>query len=98
GAEYRTDPTPIQYDDNRFEWELRSRGNVNVYAYDRPAAQMEDALAVAVAAQARITQQLGMPMPAVIDIYIYNAVDDMRTALVLHGRDAIEGYADPRHN
>jgi hypothetical protein len=39
-----------------------------------------------------------VPTPAVIDIYVYNSAEVLRAGLALHGRDSIDGYADPRHN
>ncbi len=91
-------PTPFQLADNRFDWEVRSRDNITIHAYGWASEQMEEMLNQALAAQARIMQQLQAAKPAAIDIYVYDSVYALRAALSLHGRDAIEGYADPQQN
>ncbi|MBN1284389.1 MAG: hypothetical protein JXB47_03230 [Anaerolineae bacterium] len=98
GGAVEIDQPPLQYDDTRFDWQMYNRENIYLYAYDRPTAQVQAALNQAIIAQTRITQPLRLTMPASINIYLYNDAADLRSALTLHGRDAIEGYADPRHN
>lgn len=98
GGVLETDPLLFQYDDNRFAWEKHSRENINLYTYNRPTEQIQAALNQAIIAQSRIAQPLQLAMPALIEIYLYNNVEDLRSALNLHGRDIIEAYADPRHN
>ena len=92
------DPLPFQYDDNRFTWEVSSRDNINVHTAGWSTAERQAMLDEAIRAQERIAGQLQAPVPAVIDIYAYAALDDLRAALSLHGRDAVEGYADLQHN
>lgn len=85
----------INYLDNRYTWQEVSEGNLRVRYYLGDAAYARAALLAARAALARINQELQAPLPAQVDIYLYAALEDLESALLLAGRDWQGGQARP---
>jgi hypothetical protein len=95
GDKLQTDTHTLTYIDNRFDWQEMTSGVVRVHWYQGDSGFGATAASIANAALPRIQQQLGAQPPSPIDIYIYAAVDDLRSAVELAGRDWLGGQARP---
>jgi hypothetical protein len=90
-----TPRTPLDYIDNRFEWQRVSDGGVSVHWTQGDAAFAEAVLDTALDALPRIVAEMGASPPPNIDVYVYPSQDDLVGALRLGGRDWAGGQARP---
>lgn len=95
GRKLTTPPQSVDYLDNRFAWQDLVEGNLRVRSYAGDAAYVRSALDVARVALPRLNQELQAPLPPQIDIYLYTALDDLQSAMLLAGRDWQGGQARP---
>jgi len=95
GRTLTTPPQVIYYLDNRYTWQEVTEGNLSVYYYAGDASYARAALDIARSALPRVNQELGAPLPARVSIYLYAALDDLQSALMLAGRDWQGGQARP---
>lgn len=97
GRRLTTDPQSFTYTDNRFQWEERSAGVVTVHwiAGHGDPSFGQAALDIAHNSLETINTELRAPLPETVHIYIYDAPHNLDAAMVLAGRDWIEGQAHP---
>ena len=97
GNSLTTEPQQFQYTDNRFRWEQLGANGLTIHwieGHGDPAFG-QAALDIAQASVEEINEELRAPMPASVDIYIYDAQDNLAAAMVLTGREWISGQAHP---
>lgn len=82
GAELKTEPQFLDYDDTRFAWKQLDAGKVRLSYYGDTEAQARHLLDVATAALVRISEQIGVEPDRPIKIYVYGSKADMSDALV----------------
>ncbi len=97
GLSLSTEHKQFKYEDNRFQWQQLSAEGITVYwiAGRGDPAFGQAALDIARQSVREINAELQAPMPASIDIYIYDAQHNLDAAMVLTGRDWITGLAHP---
>jgi hypothetical protein len=95
GRKLTTPMQSFEYLDNRFAWQDASDGIVRVHTSASDAAYARTALDVARTALPRLNQELQAQLPAHVDLYLYTALDDLQSALLLAGRDWQGGQARP---
>jgi hypothetical protein len=95
GGKTTTPPKSRDYLDNRFTWQETVEGSLHVWSYAGDAAFARSALDVARSALPRVNQELQTQLPPRVDIYLYTALDDLQSALLLSGRDWQGGQARP---
>jgi hypothetical protein len=95
GRKVATPPRTVEYLDNRFTWQEVTEGILRVRYYAGDTAYARAALDVARSALPRVNQELLAPLPPRVDIYLYAALDDLQSALLLAGRDWQGGQARP---
>jgi len=95
GRKTTTPPASRDYLDNRFPWKEAAEGSLHVWSYAGDAAYARSALDVARSALPRVNQELQTQLPPRVDIYLYTALDELQSALLLAGRDWQGGQARP---
>ncbi len=95
GRKTTTLPASRDYLDNRWKWQETTEGSLHVWSYTGGAAYARSALDVARSALPRVNQELLTQLPPRVDIYLYTALDDLQSALLLAGRDWQGGQARP---
>jgi len=85
GHHLRTEPQVFSYDDNRFQWESISRGQIAVNYYGGKRDVAEEVLSTAEEAAERLQKEVGVVLGKQVRIYIYNSRSDMRAALMPRG-------------
>jgi hypothetical protein len=95
GRKTTTPPVSRDYLDNRFKWQETTEGSLHIWSYAGDVAYARSALDVARSARTRVNQELETQLPPRVDIYLYTALDDLQSALLLAGRDWQGGQARP---
>ena len=95
GRKTITPPGSLDYLDNRFPWQEAADSGLYVWSYAGDAAYARSALDVARSALPRVNQELKTQLPPRVDIYLYTALEDLQSALLLAGRDWQGGQARP---
>ncbi len=96
GASLTTQPQTFYYEDNRFNWQTRTRDRVTVHWYRGDAEFGQAAVDIASAAVTQANKDIGAPLPDQVNVYIYADEQDLRAALGLAGRVVgVSGHADP---
>lgn len=95
GQSLTTERQSLFYDDNRFAWQSTSANGVSVHWVAGGLAFGQAAADVAAVSLPRANRNIGAPLPARLDIYLYPALQDLQSALRLVGREWIGGHADP---
>ena len=83
------------YDDNRFEWQTAQRDVIVAHWHAGEVAFGQAVADIGHEALNRASQLMNAPAPERIDIYVYERLDDLRTALRFGGREWVGGHADP---
>jgi hypothetical protein len=76
-----TAPQQFRYADDRFDWQTRSDGNINVHWYDGDIQVAQQALDIAADGMSRARQDIQVEAVQPLDIYFYANVDDLGPAL-----------------
>jgi hypothetical protein len=72
-----------------------AEGNVRVWSYADDSGYARSALDEARSALPRVNLELQTQLPPRVDLYLYTALDDLESALLLAGRDWQGGQARP---
>jgi hypothetical protein len=97
GNSLTTEPQQFQYMDNRFRWKQLGADGLTVHwieGHGDPAFG-QTALDIARASVEEINAELRAPVPASVDVYIYDAQHNLDAAMVLTGREWVSGQAHP---
>ena len=95
GRKYITPPQAVDYLDNRFVWQEVAEGSLRVRYYAGDVAYARAALSEARSSLERVNHELQAPLPPRVEVYLYAALDDLQSALLLAGRDWQGGQARP---
>jgi hypothetical protein len=97
GVSLTTEREQFKYEDNRFQWQQLSAEGITVHWIEGRGdpAFGQAALDIAQQSEREINTEFQAPMPASIDIYVYDAQHNLDAAMVLTGRDWITGLAHP---
>ncbi|MFN8598121.1 MAG: peptidase MA family metallohydrolase [Anaerolineae bacterium] len=95
GKTLRSDPHTLAYIDNRFAWMDLTQGKVRVHWYQGDSGFGQSAAMIANEALPKLQQQLGVEATGPIDVYIYQSVEDLQSAVELAGRSWLGGQARP---
>lgn len=95
GKTYTSDPTRIQYNDNRFPWREVSQANVTIHWYAGDDAFGAAALDSAGAGLLAMKDFIPLSLTEPIHVYIYSNVTDLRNTMLLGGREWAGGHAHP---
>ena len=95
GNRQQSELRTFKYIDNRFVWLLLDEGHARIYWYQGDSALSTSAAKWVADTLPRLEQQLGTKSPDKLDVYIYAALDDLRSAIELAGREWLGGQARP---
>ncbi len=95
GNRQQSELRTFKYTDNRFAWQLLDEGHARIYGYQGNSALSTSAAKLVADTLPRLEQQLGVASPDKLDVYIYAALDDLRSAVELAGREWLGGQARP---
>lgn len=95
GQRVTTEPSTLEYVDDRFEWQATSDGAVHIHADVDDPAYAQTALDIARTGLARIVEELESPALAEVHVYLYPSLTDLRAALEMAGREWMGGQARP---
>ncbi len=95
GNVQRSDARSIKYIDNRFAWQTLDQDHARIHWYQGDSALASSAAKMVADTLPKLQQQLGVDPPAKLDVYMYAALDDLRSAVELAGRSWLGGQARP---
>jgi hypothetical protein len=96
GNRQQSELRTLKYIDNRFAWQTLDEGRARIYWYQGDSALSNSAARLVADMLPRLQQQLGAAPPDKLDVYIYAALDDLRSAVELAGREWLGGQARPQ--
>ncbi|MBI5564982.1 MAG: hypothetical protein HY870_08810 [Chloroflexi bacterium] len=85
----------FKYIDNRFAWQILDEGHARIYWYQGDSVLSTSAAKLVADTLPRLEQQLSVTSPDKLDVYIYAALDDLRSAIELAGHEWLGGQARP---
>jgi len=85
GNRLQTKPVTFSYDDDRFDWQDISRGQITLFYYGATRARGEEILDAAWDAAQCLQEDIGIVLQGPISIYVYNSQSDMLAALSARG-------------
>ena len=92
---YSTDTAVFTYRDNRIAWQFLQQDQITVYWSEAGVEYGQTAMDIARLALVDIAQDLALPLPSSLAIYIYPSANELQSALALTGRRWIAGQALP---
>lgn len=95
GDLYTSKRFSFEYEDNRFDWQVREESPVRVHWYKGDEEFAQELLQVAESGLDRIKSLIPLQTPEIIDIYVYSSAEEMRQALQLLTQDWVSAHADP---
>jgi hypothetical protein len=91
-----TSPTySLRYTDNRYEWQQLQDDQFSVHWYAGEVSFAQEALNIASAGASNWRNFLNLPLPGRIEIYIYDSVEAMQSALQASAQEWVAGHTDP---
>jgi len=91
-----TNPTRVQFDDERYSWNSLTEGKVTIYWYEGTQAFAQELIANAQQELARLAKDTGTELDKPVKIYTYASADDLRVATIYH-HEWTGGIAFPRY-
>ncbi|MFC1921208.1 peptidase MA family metallohydrolase [Chloroflexota bacterium] len=82
GGRTETVPTSISFDDNRYDWQSLSEGNITIFWYEGNQSFAAELMSTAQQALNRLEQNTGALLKKPADIYIYGDSRDLQSAMV----------------
>jgi hypothetical protein len=82
GSRVETTPTSIKFDDNRYDWQSLTEGNLTIYWYEGNQSFAAELMAAAQQALVRLEQNTGARLKKPAEIYVYANSGDLLGALV----------------
>ncbi|MFB0546850.1 MAG: peptidase MA family metallohydrolase [Anaerolineae bacterium] len=81
GGELKTEPIVLTYEDNRFDWQSISEGEITLHWYDEEQAFAQYLLDVALEALALLKQDVGVELEEPVKIFVYQTKTEMSQAI-----------------
>jgi len=91
-----TTPVRVQFDDDRYDWHSLAEGNVTLYWYQGELPFVQQLMATAQQALARLAEDTGAYLEKPAKIYIYANASDLLGAMIFP-QEWTGGVAFPRH-
>ena len=82
GARMETEPTVVQFDDNRYSWKKLNDGLINIYWYNGDTAFANEIMSAAKQALDKLAQNTGAQIKNPIKMYVYGSTQDLLGALM----------------
>jgi hypothetical protein len=97
GNQLKTAPEQFTYTDNRFRWKMVEASGIFIHWMEGQGDPVfaQTALDIARASVKDIQAELRGPLPAPLDVFIYNSQSNLEAAMILTGRDWVGGQARP---
>ena len=96
GEKVETVPVQVQFDDIRYSWDSLTEGRVTMYWYEGGESFIQELMAAAQQALARLAEDTGAELEKPAKIYIYANVQDLRGAMI-YPREWTGGAAFTRY-
>jgi hypothetical protein len=95
GATIETSPSRIQFDDNRYDWNVYTEGELTLYCYQEDDDFVADLMAAAQEALTRLAEDTGAELTRPARFYIYENALDLQGAMI-YPQEWTGGVAYPR--
>jgi hypothetical protein len=82
GAQIKTTPLRLQFDDLRYSWNRLSEGKVTLYWYKGDRSFAQELMTTAQQALARLARDTGASLEKPVKIYIYASPQDLQGAMI----------------
>jgi hypothetical protein len=82
GEKVETAPVQVQFDDIRYSWDSLTEGKVTMYWYEGNESFIQELMAAAQQALARLAEDTGAELEKPIKIYIYANFQDLHGAMI----------------
>ncbi|MFC2010326.1 peptidase MA family metallohydrolase [Chloroflexota bacterium] len=82
GSRVETSPSSLIFDDNRYDWQSLTQGNVNLYWYEGGQSFAGELMSAAQEALSRLAEDTGSYLKRPVNIYIYANSDDLQGAMI----------------
>ncbi len=82
GEKVETAPARVQFDDIRYSWDTLTEGRVTMYWYEGGESFVQELMAAAQQALARLAEDTGAELEKPIRLYIYASVQDLHGAMI----------------
>jgi len=96
GEKVETVPVQVQFDDIRYSWDSLTEGRVTMYWYEGSESFIQELMAAAQQALARLAEDTGAELEKPAKIYVYASIQDLRGAMI-HPREWTGGTAFTRY-
>ena len=96
GQKVETAPAQVQFDDTRYSWDSLTEGRVTMYWYEGDESFIQELMAAAQQALARLAEDTGAELEKPAKIYIYADVQDLHGAMI-YPQEWTGGAAFTRH-
>ncbi|MCK5433733.1 MAG: peptidase MA domain-containing protein, partial [Dehalococcoidales bacterium] len=82
GEKVETVPVQVQFDDIRYSWDSLTDGKVTMYWYEGNESFIQELMAVAQQALARLAEDTGAELEKPVGVYVYANVQDLHGAMI----------------
>ena len=82
GSTVKTEVYEARFDDNRYQWESISQGNIDIYWYQGDEAFADEIMQAAQQALVRLAADTGAHLERPVRLYIYASSADLRGAMI----------------
>jgi len=96
GEKVETVPVQVQFDDIRYSWDSLTEGRVTMYWYEGDESFIQELMAAAQQALARLAEDTGAELEQPVRLYIYASIQDLQGAMI-YPREWTGGAAFTRH-
>ncbi len=96
GEKVETAPVQVQFDDTRYSWDSLTEGKVTMYWYEGDESFIQELMAAAQQALARLAEDTGAELEKLVRLYIYASIQDLQGAMI-YPREWTGGAAFTRY-
>jgi hypothetical protein len=96
GGQLDTEPESVRFDDTRYDWVSFSEGQITIYCYQDDEDFVNELMAAAQEALARLSEDTGAVLEKPAQLYIYASSADLQGAMI-HPQEWTGGVAYTRH-
>jgi len=96
GSKVKTTPVRVQLEDNRYSWRSLTEGEVTIHWYEGGQSFVQELMASAQQALARLAKDTGAYLGKPVEMYIYASARDLQGAMI-YAREWTGGAAFSRY-
>ena len=96
GERVETTPVLVQFDDTRYSWDSLTQDKVTMYWYEGGESFIQELMAAAQQALARLAEDTGAELERPVSLYIYASIQDLQGAMI-YPREWTGGVAFTRY-